>query len=72
MLQHKPPVWEMYKEEDVSGKLSVSWFARHGGWWGLSKELPSQGKAVPGQGKELRRTVDMLTLASFITNHIFS
>lgn len=55
-----------------SGKLSVSWFAQRGGWWGLSKELPSKGKAVPGQGEELRRTVDMLMLASFVTNHIFS
>lgn len=55
-----------------SGKLSVSWFAQCGGWWGLSKELPSKGKAVPGQGEELRRTVDMLMLASFVTNHIFS
>lgn len=72
MLQHKPPVWEMYKGEDVSGKLSVSWFAQRGGWWGPSKELPPQGKAVAAQGRELRHTVDMLMLAIFITNHIFS
>lgn len=72
MLQHKPPVWEMYRGEDVSGKLSVSWLAQRRGWWGLNKELPSQGKAMPKQGRELRRTVDILMLAGFITNHVFS